>query len=128
MFGFKVWQFAVVSALWLIFTGAVYSLIISFISSRMKSQMSAVGISLAILFINVGLAAMGDGVLQRIQPIIDFGLANITLIKEVFGGYKVFNVFGMIVSYPIMAVFVLGLFSVLAVFGIYRGQKHKTVV
>lgn len=128
MFGFKVWQFAVVSALWLIFTGAVYSLIISFISSRMKSQMSAVGISLAILFINVGLAAMGDGVLQRIQPIIDFGLANVTLIKEVFGGYKVFNVFGMIVSYPIMAVFVLGLFSVLAVFGIYRGQKHKTVV
>ena len=71
---------------------------------------------------------MGDGVLQRIQPIIDFGLANVTLIKEVFGGYKVFNVFGMIVSYPIMAVFVLGLFSVLAVFGIYRGQKHKTVV
>ncbi len=128
MFGFKVWQFAVVSALWLIFTGAVYSLIISFISSRMKSQMSAVGISLAILFINVGLAAMGDGVLQRIQPIIDFGLANVTLIKEVFGGYKVFNVFGMIVSYPIMAVFVLGLFSVLAVFSIYRGQKHKTVV
>ncbi len=128
MFGFKVWQFVVVSALWLIFTGAVYSLIIGFISSRMKSQMSAVGISLAILFINVGLAAMGDSVIQRIQPMIDFGLANITLIKEVFGGYKVFNVFGMIVSYPIMAVFVLGIFAVLAVFGIYRGQKYRTVV
>ena len=128
MFGFKVWQFAIVSALWLIFTGAVYSLIISFISSRMKSQMSAVGISLAILFINVGLAAMGDSVIQRIQPIIDFGLANVTLIKEVFGGYKVFNVFGMIVSYPIMAVFVLGIFTVLAVFGIYLGQKRRTVV
>lgn len=128
MFGFKVWQFAIVSALWLIFTGAVYSLIISFISSRMKSQMSAVGISLAILFINVGLAAMGDSVIQRIQPIIDFGLANVTLIKEVFGGYKVFNVFGMIVSYPIMAIFVLGIFTVLAVFGIYLGQKHRTMV
>lgn len=94
----------------------------------MKSQISAVGISLAILFINVGLAAMGDSVIQRIQPIIDFGLANVTLIKEVFGGYKVFNVFGIIVSYPIMAVFVLGIFPVLAVFGIYLGQKHRTVV
>ncbi len=31
--------------------------------------------------------------------------------------------FGMCVSYPIMAVFVLGLFAVLAGFGIYRGQK-----
>lgn len=128
MFEFKVWQFAIVSAVWLIFTGAVYSLIISFISSRMKNQMSVVGISLAILFINVGLAAMGDSVLQRIQPIIDFGLANVTLIKEVFGGYKVFNVFGMIVSYPIVAVFVLGTFAALAVFGIYRGQKQRTVV
>lgn len=128
MFGFKVWQFAVVSALWLIFTGAVYSLIISFISSRVKNQMGAVGIGLAILFINVGLAAMGDRVIQRIQPIIDFGLANVTLIKEVFGGYKVFHVFGMIVSYPIMAVFVLGSFTVLAVFGIYLGQKHRTVL
>lgn len=128
MFGFKVWQFAIVSALWLVFIGAVYSLIISFISSRMKSQMGAVGIGLAILFINVGLAAMGDSVIQRIQPMIDFGLANVTLIKEVFGGYKVFNVFGMIVSYPIMAVFVLGIVTVLAVFGIYQGQKHRTVV
>lgn len=128
MFGFKVWQFAVVSAVWLIFTGAVYSLIVSFISSRMKNQMSTVGISLAILFINVGLAAMGDSIIQRIQPIIDFGLANVTLIKEVFGGYKVFNVFGMIVSYPMMAVFVLGIFVILAVFGIYLGQKHRTVM
>lgn len=104
------------------------SIIISFISSRTKNQTSAVGISLAILFINVGLAAMGDSVIQRIQLIIDFGLANVTLIKEVFGGYKVFNVFGMIVSYPIMAVFVLGIFTVLSVFGIYRGQKYRTVV
>ncbi len=128
VFGFKVWQFTIVSALWLIFTGAVYSIIISFISSRTKNQTSAVGISLAILFINVGLAAMGDSVIQRIQLIIDFGLANVTLIKEVFGGYKVFNVFGMIVSYPIMAVFVLGIFTVLSVFGIYRGQKYRTVV
>lgn len=128
MFGFKVWQFTIVSAAWLLFTGAVYSLIISFISSRMKSQMSVVGISLAILFINVGLAAMGDGVVQRIQMIIDFGLANVTLIKEVFGGYKVFNVFGMIVSYPVMAAFVLGISAVLATGGIYWGQKHRAVV
>ena len=128
MFGFQTWQFAVVGALWLIFTGAVYSLIIGFISSRMKSQMGTVGVSLAILFLNVGLAAMGDAVTQRFQPLIDFGLANVTLIKEVFGGFKMFHVFGMCVSYPVMAVFVLGLTAVLAGFGIYRGQIRRTVV
>lgn len=127
MFGFQTWQFAVVGAVWLIFTGAVYSLIIGFISSRMKSQMGAVGVSLAVLFANVGLAAMGDAVTQRFKPLTDFGLANVTLIKEVFGGFKMFHAFGMCVSYPVMAVFVLGLTAALAGFGIYRGQKSRTV-
>ena len=127
MFGFQTWQLAVVGAAWLIFTGAVYSLIVGFISSQMKSQMGTVGVSLAILFINVGLAAMGDAVTQRFQPLIDFGLANVTLIKEVFGGFKMFHVFGMWVSYPVMAVFVLGVIAALAGFGIYRGQKNRTV-
>lgn len=93
----------------------------------MKSQMGAVGVSLAILFINVGLAAMGDSIIQKIQPIIDFGLANVTLIKEVFGGYKVFNLFGLSVNYPVMAIFVLTAIAALAIFGIYRGQKTRTV-
>ena len=94
----------------------------------MKNQMSTAGVSLAILFINVGLAAMGDTVTQRFQPLIDFGLANVTLIKEVFGGFKMFHLFGICVSYPVMAVFVLGLTAVLAGFGIYCGQKSRTVV
>ena len=70
---------------------------------------------------------MGDAATQRFKPLIDFGLANVTLIKEVFGGFKMFHVFGMCVSYPVMAVFVLGLAAALAGFGIYRGQKSRTV-
>lgn len=128
MFPWKVWQLAAVGAAWLIFTGAVYSLMICFISSCMKSQMGTAGVSLAILFVNVGLAAMGDTVTQRLGALVDFGLANVTLIKEIFGGYKGFNAFGMYVSYPIMVVFVLGILAALAVLGIYRGQKSRTVV
>ena len=128
MFPWKVWQLAAAGAAWLIFTGAVYSLIICFISSRMKSQMGSAGVSLAILFVNVGLAAMGDTVTQRLGVLVDFGLANVTLMKEVFGGYKGFNVFGTNVSYPVMAVFVLGILAVLAILGICRGQKSRTVV
>lgn len=127
MFGFRAWQLAVIAAAWLIFTGAVYSVIVGFVSSRMKSQRSSAGVSLAILFINVGLAAMGDGVTQGIQPLIDFGLANVTLIKEVFGSFKVFDVFGISISYPVMAVLVLGVTAVLIIFGIYHGQKNFDV-
>lgn len=127
MFHFKVWQLALVGAAWLIFTGAVYGLIVSFISSRMKSQMGTAGISLVLLFVNVGLAAMGDTILQRIQPLVDFGLANVTLIKEVFGAHKLFDVFGVSISYPVMAVFVLTSIAALAIFGIYQGQRSRTV-
>ncbi len=127
MFQFKAWQLALVGAAWLIFTGAVYGLIVSFISSRMKSQMGTAGISLVLLFVNVGLAAMGDTVLQRIQPLADFGLANVTLIKEVFGAHKLFDVFGVSISYPVMAVFVLTSIAALAIFGIYQGQRSRTV-
>ena len=126
MFGFRAWQFAVIGAAWMLFTGAVYGLIVGFVSSRMKSQRGAAGVSLAILFINVGLAAMGDAVTQRIQPLVDFGLANVTLIKEVFGSFKVFDVFGMSVSYPVMAVLVLGGMAALVIWGIYQGQKSRT--
>lgn len=127
MFRWKVWQLAVVGAVWLIFTGAVYSLIICFISSRMKSPTSTVGAGLAVLFVNVGLAAMGDTVTQRLGVLVDFGLANVTLAKEVFGGYKVFHVFGMNISYPVMAIFVLAAVAIAAVLGIYRGQKSRTI-
>ena len=127
MFRWKVWQFAAVGAVWLIFTGAVYSLVICFISSRMKSQMSTVGVSLAVLFVNVGLAAMGDTVTQRLGVLVDFGLANVTLAKEVFSGYKVFHVFGMNVSYPVMAIPVLAAIAAVAAFGIYRGQKSRSI-
>lgn len=92
----------------------------------MKSQMGTAGISLVLLFVNVGLAAMGDTVLQKIQPLVDFGLANVTLIKEVFGAHKLFDVFGVSISYPVMAVFVLTSVAGLAVFGIYRGQRSRT--
>ena len=59
---------------------------------------------------------------------MDFGMANVTMMKEVFGGYKGFNMFGLYVSYPVMAVFVLGILAALVVLGIYRGQKSRTVV
>ena len=128
MFQFKIWQLAAVGAAWLIFTGAVYSMVICLISSLMKSQMGTAGVSLAILFVNVGLAAMGDTVTQRLGALVDFGLANVTLMKEVFGVYQGFHVFGIYVIYPVMAVFVLAAIAAVAAFGAYLGQKSRAVV
>lgn len=85
------------------------------------------GVSLAILFVNVALAAMSDTVTQRLGVLVDFGLSNVTLMKEVFGSNKIFPVFGMNVSYPVMVILVLTVVAASAIFGIYFGQKSRTV-
>ncbi len=122
-YGFKVWHLAVVGALWLLFTGLVYGLMIAFVSSKMSSQIGAAGVSLALLFVNVGLAAMGEIVVQRLGPLVDFGLANVTLMQEVFGEYKVFDFLGLRLAYPVMSMLVLTLLAAVMVLAAYRGQK-----
>jgi ABC-type transport system involved in multi-copper enzyme maturation permease subunit len=125
-FGFTNRQFALVSALWLIVSGIVYALIVAFISSRTGNLLVAFGISLIVLFLNVGLSALGTTISRMIQPVVDFGMANITLVGEVFSGYKVYNLFGTVVPYWFMIIMFMTLITVLAGFGMYRGQKRRT--
>jgi hypothetical protein len=125
-FGFTNWQFALISALWLMVSGIVYALIVSFISSRTGNLLAAFGISLIVLFLNVGLSALGTTISAMIQPIIDFGMASITLIGEVFTGYKAYNLFGTVVPYWFAIIMFMALITILAGFGMYWGQRHRT--
>jgi ABC-type transport system involved in multi-copper enzyme maturation permease subunit len=125
-FGFTNRQFALVSALWLIVSGIVYALIVAFISSRTGNLLAVFGISLIVLFLNVGLSALGTTISYMIQPIVDFGMANITLVGEVFSAYKVYNILGTVVPYWFMLIIFMMLITVLAGFGMYWGQKYRT--
>jgi hypothetical protein len=125
-FGFTNWQFALVSVLWLIISGIVYALIVAFISSRTGNLLAAFGISLIVLFLNIGLSALGTAISSMIQPLVDFGMANITLVGEVFTGYKAYNLFGTVVPYWFMIIMFMTLITILAGFGMYWGQKHRT--
>jgi ABC-type transport system involved in multi-copper enzyme maturation permease subunit len=125
-FGFTNWQFTLVSALWLLASGIVYALIVAFISSRTGNLLAAFGISLIVLFLNVGLSALGTTISRLIQPVIDFGIANITLVGEVFSNYKVYNLFGTVVPYWFMILMFMALLSILTGFGMYWGQKRRT--
>jgi ABC-type transport system involved in multi-copper enzyme maturation permease subunit len=46
-FAMDVWQFAVVSVLWLLFMGIVFGIVVAFVSSKIKSQLGTFGIGLA---------------------------------------------------------------------------------
>jgi ABC-type transport system involved in multi-copper enzyme maturation permease subunit len=127
-FGFTNWQFAQVSVVWLLASGVVYALIVAFISSRTGNLLAAFGISLIVLFLNVGLSALGTTISRMIQPLIDFGMASITLTGEVFVDYKAYNIFGTVVPYWFMIVMFMAAITALAGFGMYWGQKHRTAV
>jgi hypothetical protein len=126
-FGFANWQFALVAALWLLASGVVYALIVAFISSRTGNILAAFGISLVVLFLNVGLSALGTTLSQLLSPITDFGVASIALVGEVFTGYKVYNLFGVVVPYWFMIILFMAILSTLAGFGMYWGQKYRKV-
>jgi ABC-type transport system involved in multi-copper enzyme maturation permease subunit len=126
-FGFLNWQFAAVSALWVLLSGVTYALIVSFISSRMKSQVAAFGVSLIVLFLNIGIAALGTGIESMVRPIVDFGVANFALVGEVFTQYKAYNIFGFPVPYHAMLIAFMAAVISLAALGMYLGQKRRTV-
>ncbi|MDR1250970.1 MAG: ABC transporter permease subunit [Treponema sp.] len=126
-FGFTNWQFALVAALWLFVSGVVYALIVAFISSRTGNLLAAFGISLIVLFLNVGLSALGTTLSQILKVVIDFGIASIALIGEVFTAYKMYNLFGIVVPYYFMIILFMTIVSILAIFGMYWGQRRRTV-
>jgi hypothetical protein len=126
-FGFSNGQFTIISALWVLLSGTTFALIVSFISSRLKSQIAVCGVSLVVLFLNIGIAALGTTIETMIQPVVDFGVASFALVGEIFTQYKVYNIFGMVVPYHVMLIVFLVLVIGLASFGMFLGQKKRTV-
>jgi ABC-type transport system involved in multi-copper enzyme maturation permease subunit len=126
-FGFTNLQFTFVSALWVLLSGTVYSLIVGFISSRLKSQIAVLGISLIVLFLNIGIAALGTGIQTALKWLMDFGVASFAVVGEVFSGYKVYNLFGFPVPYYVALLVFMAIVSLLVAFGMYLGQKRRSV-
>jgi hypothetical protein len=127
-FGFFNWQFDLVTAVWILAAGIVYTLAVSFISSRTKSLIAAFGISLIVLFINVGLSALGITISQMIEPLVDFGFSRITLAGEIFNAYKVYKFFGIVVPYYFKIILFMVLLTGLMCLGMYIGQKRRNAV
>jgi hypothetical protein len=125
--GLAVWQFALVSALWVLLSGTVYALIVAFISSRVKNQITALSVSLIVLFLNIAISALGTGIRASLEWLTDFGVASFALAGQVFAGYKVFHVFGFDVPYYAALLAFMVTAAALAVLGMYVGQKRRTV-
>jgi hypothetical protein len=93
----------------------------------MKSQIAVLGVSLIVLFLNIGIAALGTGIQAALQWLSDFGVASFAVVGEVFAGYKVYNILGFPVPYYAVLLVFMAALIVLTSIGMYFGQKRRTV-
>lgn len=119
--------FAALAIVWVIFVAVAYGIIVTLISSKMKNQAGVFGIGILILIANLLFQSMGTSITALIEPIINFGFLNTVNVTTVFGGATTLNMFGMVVSYPIMALIVLLALGILAFIGVRISQKYRTV-
>jgi ABC-type transport system involved in multi-copper enzyme maturation permease subunit len=126
-FGFTTLQFTLISALWVLLSGTVYALIVSLISSLMKNQIAVLGVSLIVLFFNIGINALGTGIQTALQWLVDFGVSNFALVGEVFAGYKVYNILGFPVPYYAVLLVFMVVVATLVIVGMYWRQKRRSV-
>lgn len=124
--GMAVWQYAFVAAGWLVLMSAVFGIVMAFISSKMKSQMATFGIGLAVLLSTMALGALGTNFTAMIQPLIDFGFANVFQSNDIFSTFSVYNILGMAVPYWAVALGVMAVLCGIGIWAIYSFQKKRT--
>lgn len=125
-FSMSVWQFAIVSAVWLLFMGIVFGIVTAFISSKMKSQMATFGIGLVILLSSMILNFFGSNFAAIIKPLIDFGFASIFESVDIFSTFTVYNIFGISVPYWAAAIGLMTILCGIGTWAIYHFQKTRT--
>lgn len=119
--------FAALSIVWVIFVAVVYGIIMALVSSKMKNQAAVFGIGILLLMSNLLFESMGTSIIALLDPILKFGFLNTINVSTIFGGVTTFNVFGMVVPYPFMALIVMLAVGVLAFIGVRISQKYRTI-
>jgi len=120
-------SFAALTVVWTIFVAIVYGAVLTLISSKLKSQAATFGIGIVILLGNVMISALGTTVEDTLSMLIDFGFMNTANASAIFGGLTSFHVFGSVVPYYIMALVILLVIGIIALFGVRISQKYRTV-
>jgi ABC-type transport system involved in multi-copper enzyme maturation permease subunit len=125
--GIQIWQYALVSILWLLFAGIIFSLVMTLISSKTRLQMAAFGIGVFILLGNLILSLMAPGTGSLYDRILDFGFVNLGQSSAVFFRYTIYNLFGLVTPFYLVGIGVLSILGAISIWLVYRFQKTRMV-
>lgn len=125
-FDWQVWQFTIISVVWILLVAVVYCLFISFVSAKTSNSL-VVFISLISLLLPVAFSVMGTAVSVALKPVIDFGFSPLIQFNGLFAEFEAYNIAGMVVQNYVIAVILLLIVGGLSCAGLYRSQKTRTV-
>lgn len=119
---------ALLGSIWLIFAAVTFSLALAYISSKMKSQSAAFGLGMVILLAGSMSNYFSNGIKALIWPVVDFNFGSLAMFNVIFGQAKIYNLFGMPLSYAVAALVVSFILCAAAVLLTYLAQRKRTVV
>jgi len=123
--GASIWQYALVSAVWMVFCGGFLGVLYAFISSKINNSIAAFGVALGAIFGSLLLSDFSGLFPTALHSILKFVPSDMAQLSKVFGAYSVFNVFGMVVPYYVIAPVVIVILTGIMIFAIYHFQKKR---
>ena len=120
-------EMAIISALWLILVAAAFGLTLALISALVKNQSTAFGLGIAVLLAGALSNFLGN-MPQFLHPLIYFNFSTLSMFTTVFGGNRIFNLFGTPVPYGMMAFIVCVIIGAVACLLNYLAQRKRSVV
>jgi ABC-type transport system involved in multi-copper enzyme maturation permease subunit len=119
---------AMLGVLWLIPVTMAFGLAMGLISAKSKNQTATFGLGVAMILTLSLFGFLRDDLKKMLGPLADFNYVAISIYGSVFGGVKVYNVFGKAVSYGAVALAVCFALGAVAALIIYMAQKRRMVV
>ena len=119
---------AFLGILWTMLASIVYCLVVCLISAYAKSQTSVLGLSVVFILTFSMMGFLPDYIQATVWPLIDFNFVTLPIFSLVFGGNKMYNFFGMPLSYGLAAFIACVAISAIAVLLSYLAQRERSVV
>jgi len=125
--GVSVWQFALISVLWLVFSGGFLGIMFAFISSKINNLIAAFGVGISVIFGSLLLADYAELFPEVFKNICKFLPSDLIQLSKLFSTYYVFNIFGMVIPYYALALVFIVIITGSMILAIYHFQKKRTV-
>lgn len=119
---------AMLGILWQLFASTAFGLAIAFISSKCKNQTTTFGLGVSMILVFALLGFLRDDLKKMLGPITEFNYLALSMYGSIFGEFKAYNVFGVPVSYAVIAFAVCLTLCGAACLLTYMAQKKRSAV